>query len=454
MRRFTTHVILLLLSVLSPALVGVMTPAGATISTSASTVTVPGNGSQTAFTFSFVGVAAADISVIFTTAAGVQTALTQGPGPTQYQVSLNAAVPPALWGVGGTIIYSPGTPIPSGSSLTISRVLPLQQNTSLSNQASLGQLESATEQAIDQAVMQIQQLAGTIGRAIVGNIANSSAPLPLPPAAQAAGQGLCFDGTGNNVIACSLAPAGTISSAMAPVVGAASISAAITALGLDPTASSSTGDMKFRLTAEVLAGWVKLNAQTIGSASSGASQRANADTQNLFVYEWNNCPDTHCPVGGGRGASGLADFTANKQITLPDCRGRICGVGLDDMGNSLAGRIAASNITSGGGDVVTTPGASGGEANHTLVAGELPSITPTFTGTNAPIQVGNGGTVAVNTAGQTDCCTGGPNPIQVSNSTTNLTGNFTPNGTISTFGSNLPHNNMGPFMLGTWYVKL
>jgi hypothetical protein len=223
---------------------------------------------------------------------------------------------------------------------------------------------------------------------------------------------------------------------------------------VDPTTIASTGDIKFRLTSEFVTGWVKANAQTIGNATSGATQRANADTQALFTYLWTNCPDAHCPVLGGRGASGLADFNAAKQITLPDCRGRICGVGLDDMGNAAAGRIFAANVTSGGGDTVTTPNATGGAAQITLTQAQLPAVAPTFTGTNAAISVGNGGTIAGAPASQNDCCTGGPNPIQVSSTTTTLTGNFTPSGTISTLGSGAAINVLSNFMLGTWYIKL
>jgi len=106
---------------------------------------------------------------------------------------------------------------------------------------------------------------------------------------------------------------------------------------VDPTTVAATGDVKFRATSEVLSGWVKANAQTIGSPSSGATQRANADTQNLYVYLWNSYANTKCPVTGGRGANGLADFNANKTIGLPDWRGYAL-VGLDDMGNSAAGR--------------------------------------------------------------------------------------------------------------------
>src|SRR5262245_12583154 len=63
---------------------------------------------------------------------------------------------------------------------------------------------------------------------------------------------------------------------------------------VDPTTIASTGDVKFRPTTESLAGWVKMNGQTIGSATSGASGRANADTQSLFVYLWTNCTNAHC----------------------------------------------------------------------------------------------------------------------------------------------------------------
>jgi hypothetical protein len=217
-------------------------PARATVPTTSNTVTVAGNGSQTVFSFPFVGVAPSDIVVLFTDASGNQTTLTQGPGPTQYQVTLNAAVPPALWGVGGTITYNPsGTPIASGTTLTISRVLPVQQNTSLQNQASFGQYAQTAEQAIDLQNMQLQQVAGAIGRALQANPANSAAPLPLPPAAQVAGQGLCFDGTGNNVIGCVLPSSGVISSAMAPVVGAASIAAGRAALGVGTLGQENLG---------------------------------------------------------------------------------------------------------------------------------------------------------------------------------------------------------------------
>ena len=205
----------------------------ATISSALSTVTVPGNGAQTSFSFPFIGVAAGDITVVLTNSAGAQTTLTQGPGPTQYQVTLNAIVPPNLWGVGGSIAYDPsGTPVPSGSTLTITRVLPFLQTISLQNQASFGLLAQATEQALDLLDMQIQQLATSIAHTIQAPLSDPvGLNYTLPSATARAGQFLCFDGSGN-VTSCTAVPMGTVSSAMQPVVNAASLAAGRLAFGL------------------------------------------------------------------------------------------------------------------------------------------------------------------------------------------------------------------------------
>jgi hypothetical protein len=61
--------------------------------------------------------------------------------------------------------------------------------------------------------------------------------------------------------------------------------------------------------------------RTIGNASSSATERANADTADLFTHIWDRLSDTLAPCPGGRGGSGAADFAANKRITLPDWRG-------------------------------------------------------------------------------------------------------------------------------------
>jgi microcystin-dependent protein len=217
---------------------------------------------------------------------------------------------------------------------------------------------------------------------------------------------------------------------------------------VDPTTVFSTGDNKFRETSETLSGWVKKNGQTIGNATSGATQRANADTQSLFVYLWNNFSNAHCAVSGGRGATASADFTAGKTIATPDWRGR-GPMGLDDMGAAASGRLLAANVTSGGGDGPTTPGAWGGEANHTLATTEIPSHDHTLTlddpghSHGMPL-IKNGPFAGSGNVQFTD--PGGT--LKTYAATTGITVYMT------NTGGGLSHNNMSPFVLGTWYCKM
>lgn len=107
------------------------------------------------------------------------------------------------------------------------------------------------------------------------------------------------------------------------------------------------------------AGWIKENGGTIGSAASGATTRANADTLSLFGHLWSNFSNTVLPIqtsGGApttRGASAGADFAANKRMPLFDSRSRYIraadeGLGYD--GNLIIGSThddAIQNITGG-----------------------------------------------------------------------------------------------------------
>lgn len=91
------------------------------------------------------------------------------------------------------------------------------------------------------------------------------------------------------------------------------------------------------------AGWVLASGRTIGSAASGATERANADVQDLFNLIW-PLPETEFPIqtsagaGSIRGASPAADWAANKRLTLPNYCDRLA-VGRGDMGGAPAGII-------------------------------------------------------------------------------------------------------------------
>lgn len=217
---------------------------------------------------------------------------------------------------------------------------------------------------------------------------------------------------------------------------------------VDATTILATGDMKARYGTGVLSGFVRANGRTIGNATSGATERANADCQTLFEYLWNT--DANLTVSTGRGASSAADWAANKTITLPDWRGRALAF-LDDMGNTAAGRLTSTYF----GTSAIVLGAAGGAESKTLTQVHLPSATLTTTITDPGhfhgIKVGStGGGVDHVTQGDfggSSVAAGGPTgPIQSSG--TGITAS------TALGGSNTPHAIVSPMMLATIYLKL
>jgi len=75
-------------------------------------------------------------------------------------------------------------------------------------------------------------------------------------------------------------------------------------------------------------GWIKENGGSIGNLSSGATTRANSDTEALFSLLWTNFDNTTLIIQASdgtattRGASAAADFAANKRMPLFDSRSR------------------------------------------------------------------------------------------------------------------------------------
>ena len=224
----------------------------------------------------------------------------------------------------------------------------------------------------------------------------------------------------------------------------------------DPDSIATTGDVKWRPSTSPIAGWVRANGRTIGSATSGAAERASADCQALFQFLWNNFVDGICPVGGGRGASAVADWGANKIIGLIDARGRAL-FGVDDMGNTAAGRINAALIATGSPII---GGSSGGVDRATLVTANLPAYTPTgLVGIADPghahdvrcseIQVQGGSTTAVTDQITAGGASTGANAAVARE--TGITAEFTGE---AQGGTSAPANTMSPFVLGGYFIRL
>ena len=143
---------------------------------------------------------------------------------------------------------------------------------------------------------------------------------------------------------------------------------------IDPTTILQTGDVKVRYDVSIITGFVRLNGKTIGSAASGASELADPTAQALFNYLWNK--DPNLAVTPARGASSAADWTANRQIAVPDFRSYSIA-GLDDMGNAAAGRLSTTYF----GANPTVLGAIGGGESFTLAATHIPASGLSVSGT-------------------------------------------------------------------------
>lgn len=207
---------------------------------------------------------------------------------------------------------------------------------------------------------------------------------------------------------------------------------------VDPNSVFKTGDLKERYDTDALAGWVRINGRTIGSATSGGTERANSDTQALFEHLWNK--DSALIVVGGRGASASADWLANKQITLPDGRGSTL-VGLDTMGNIAANKIAAA----------VALGWTGGEEKHTLTTAEIPSHKHTG------VTDVSGGHLHQNPYGPSPSAGGTAGTGMFANggvSNTLAAGDHTHSFETANQGGGAAHNNVQPSLAVTIYIKL
>lgn len=382
-----------------------------TVSTTNNKITYTSDGVTLTYSFTFAVPAGGggDIEVFLTDTSGALTQLSQ---PSQYSVALNAAMSPNPTPVGGvvTLVTAPT----SGTLITIIRTLPLTQTTSLANQGTLYQpVIESTEDALTMLVQQINEL---YGRAIVAAVSDPT-PGALPPVGQRANQAMGFDASGNPT-AFSTLPAGTVSSAMQPVVAAASINAALALLGLTGVAPEPSGVVK------AFAGSV-------------------APTGYLFCYGQNVSRTTFAALFTAIGtAYGVGD--GSTTFGIPDLRGRVVA-GLDNMGGVAASRLTSNTITGG----ATILGNNNGNSieQNSLSVGQLPAHTHNNTLTDpghhhtiplsAPTSVGSTSVTVLLNAGSTDTST----------ATTGITI------TNASVGSGNPVNNVQPTMVMNYIIK-
>lgn len=159
-----------------------------TISVVSNAVVCQGNGATTSFDFSFPVPLASELYVYYTDANGNVTTL----APNSYSTTGIGSSD------GGSITYPlSGSPIASGTSLTIERIVPYLQLTSLVDQS--GYYPNVVENALDLLTMMCQQLANQLQLSLRVPIGVSAVDMVLPGVTGRANTLVGFDANGNAI---------------------------------------------------------------------------------------------------------------------------------------------------------------------------------------------------------------------------------------------------------------
>ena len=153
-----------------------------------------------------------------------------------------------------------------------------------------------------------------------------------------------------------------------------------------------TGDIKTSLSSSAPNGWVAMNDLSIGNVGSGATNRANKDTFQLYKTIWDGVLDAWAPVSTGRGATAVADFIAGKTLTLPRSLGRaLAGAG---TGSGLTARPLGEYV---GAEVITIDAMPA--HNHPGSTIAIQTLSNYATGAASPVKA-PGGATAITVATQ------------------------------------------------------
>ena len=248
-----------------------------------------GNGTASAFPFTFKVFAAGDLDVIrLATSTGVETTLVL---TTDYTVALNIDQDS---NPGGTVTLVAG-PLATGFTLTITSDIANLQPTDLTTQG--GFYPEVITDSFDRATIQIQQMAGDVSRSIKAPISDGSPDMELPAASVRANTFLAFDANG------------------IPTVQAASSSAAPTSI-----------------TRQVFSGTGSQTAFTLASDPGGAGNSAQVfiggvyQQRNTYTIAGTTLTFNQAPVAGtnniefvnfliGSGSNGVGIVTLTGDVT-------------------------------------------------------------------------------------------------------------------------------------------
>lgn len=163
-----------------------------TVNTTSTKITYQGNGATNQWSYLFPGGPDPDLRVFVVDPTGLAIEIF-----TNLLIQPNPPLGPNPTSIGGTVTYPvSGDPLAIGNQIVIARDVPHTQPTSFANQGIIYQ--EVIEKALDDVVMQIQQVDESIARSVQIPIAETNSMI-LPSVGERANKFLAFDAQGNAV---------------------------------------------------------------------------------------------------------------------------------------------------------------------------------------------------------------------------------------------------------------
>lgn len=184
-------------------------------------------------------------------------------------------------------------------------------------------------------------------------------------------------------------------------------------------------------------GYLICNNNTIGSAASGAT-KAHAKYRALYTHLWDAYSDSYVAVTTGRGASGNADFDANKTMTMAT----MANMSLYGIGTLAAGQTSGATTVASTGSISINA--------VTLGTTNIPVTSPTLkvnsglgnTGLTANVSIANNAGGGAN-MGQSTAADSSPTLVNSFGSGTA----FTPTGAFTGSASSVLHPVRGKYYI-------
>lgn len=308
------------------------------LSVTQNTVTVQGNGATVNFNYGFLMDSAAHVVALYTDPTGIAS-------------DVSAAVQATITGVGnpagGTFSYQPGgAPMPVGSTLTLYRIVPYVQGTTLQNQGNLW--PTVIETALDYLTMAVQQIAQQLTRMplLPPNLDATLYTMTMPtPVANAA---IGWDVTGKrltNLVSLSGIGITVFGSQLITTANAAGARALLDAVSIS-TNENITGNKTFTGASTFTGSTAITGALTLNGTISPAQLVAN--TNNWAPAGFDTANTIRFSTDARRNITGITAGVDGRMVTLHNIGTFPAVFKFQDAGSNAANRFAFGGTIGGG----------------------------------------------------------------------------------------------------------